>query len=85
MKSRYVHFSSTLNNPLHSNTPQNVAFYTAIGAASAELLTLITLALSAIKSMRDEPELPTIQIHEKKDSSHVSHAWKPSRPKTWIQ
>lgn len=65
--------------------PQNVAFYTAIGAASAELLTLITLAASAIKSMRDDPALPTIQIHEKPLSTHLSSAWKPSRPKTWIQ
>ncbi|KAF3044041.1 hypothetical protein E8E12_007765 [Didymella heteroderae] len=64
---------------------QNVAFYTAVGAAGAELLTLITLAASAIKSMREEPPLPTIQIHEKKDSNHLSSAWKPTRPKTWTQ
>ncbi|KAF3044495.1 hypothetical protein E8E11_004306 [Didymella keratinophila] len=64
---------------------QNVAFYTATGAAGAELLTLITLAASAIKSMREEPPLPTIQIHEKKDSNHLSSGWKPTRPKTWIQ
>ncbi|KAF1927993.1 uncharacterized protein M421DRAFT_64222 [Didymella exigua CBS 183.55] len=64
---------------------QNVAFYTAIGAASAELLTLITLAASAIRSMREEPPLPTIQIHEKKNSNHLSTAWRPARPKTWIQ
>ncbi|KAF1362772.1 hypothetical protein EJ07DRAFT_89385, partial [Lizonia empirigonia] len=44
---------------------QNVAFYTAMGAASAELLTLLTLAASAIRSIRDESPLPTIQIHDK--------------------
>jgi lysylphosphatidylglycerol synthetase-like protein (DUF2156 family) len=65
---------------------QNVAFYTAMGAAFAELLTLITLAASAIISKWQEPPLPTIQIHEKKDSSHhLSSAWKPPRPKTWKQ
>jgi len=62
-----------------------VAFYTATGAASAELLTLVTLAASAIRSMREGSPLPTIQIHEKKDSNHLSSGWKPTRPKTWIQ
>jgi hypothetical protein len=64
---------------------QSVAFYTAISAAGAELLTLLTLAASAIKSMRDEPPLPTIQIHEKKNSNHLSSGWRPTRPKTWVQ
>ncbi|KAJ4329745.1 hypothetical protein N0V95_010154 [Ascochyta clinopodiicola] len=64
---------------------QSVAFYTAMGAASAELLTLITLAASAIRSIREEPPLPTIQIHEKKNSNHLSTGWKPTRPKSWIQ
>jgi hypothetical protein len=64
---------------------QSVAFYTAISAAGAELLTLLTLAASAIKSMRDEPPLPTIQIHEKKNSNHLTTGWRPTRPKTWVQ
>ncbi|KAF3003599.1 hypothetical protein E8E13_007058 [Curvularia kusanoi] len=66
---------------------QSVAFWTAVSAGGAELLTLLTLAASAIKSMRDEPPLPTIQIHEKKNSNHLSTGWRPTRgPKTtWIQ
>lgn len=75
--------SPTLFTPLTS--PQNVAFYTAVTAGGAELLTLLTLAASAIKSMREDPPLPTIQIHEKKDSNHLSSGWRPTRPKTWIQ
>ncbi|KAI4942267.1 hypothetical protein J4E91_010241 [Alternaria rosae] len=47
---------------------QGVAFYTAIGAASAELLTLITLAISAILSVKNQEPPPTIQIREKNNS-----------------
>ena len=87
-RSRYI---SPLSSPLYPSPlpylqlSQNVAFYTATSAAAAELLTLLTLAASAIKSMRDEPPLPTIQIHEKKNSNHLSSGWRPTRPKTWVQ
>jgi hypothetical protein len=47
---------------------KGVAFYTAIGAASAELLTLITLAISAILSVKNQEPPPTIQIREKNNS-----------------
>ncbi|KAL6710277.1 hypothetical protein ACN47E_009223 [Coniothyrium glycines] len=48
---------------------QGVAFYTAIGAASAEVLTLITLGISAIRSAKiQESPLPTIRIREKNNS-----------------
>lgn len=53
-----------------------------MGAASAELLTLLTLAASAIRSIRDESPLPTIQIHDK--AARPSTTWKPARQKTWI-
>lgn len=85
------HLNPVQSSPVHktnllSSPQQNVAFYTAIAAGAAELLTLLTLAATTIRSIRDEPALPTIQIHEKKDSNHLSSAgWKPTRPKTWIQ
>ncbi|KAH7398151.1 hypothetical protein BKA66DRAFT_452468 [Pyrenochaeta sp. MPI-SDFR-AT-0127] len=47
---------------------QGVAFYTAIGAAFAETLTLITLAISAILSVKHQEPPPTIQIREKNNS-----------------
>jgi len=47
---------------------QAVAFYTAIGAASAEVLTLITLGISAIRSAKHVEPPPTIQIREKNNS-----------------
>lgn len=48
---------------------QGMAFYTAIGAASAEVLTLITLGISAIRSAKiQEPPLPTIRIRDKNNS-----------------
>lgn len=48
---------------------QGVAFYTAMGAATAEILTLITLAISAIQAAKhNELATPTIQIREKNNS-----------------
>jgi hypothetical protein len=47
---------------------QGVAFYTAIGAASAELLTLITLGISALLSVKNTEPQPTIRIREKNNS-----------------
>lgn len=59
---------------------QGVAFYTAIGAATAELLTLLTLAISAILSARNQEPAPTIQIREKNNSiSSGSKFQKPLR------
>ncbi|CAA9965097.1 hypothetical protein PTMSG1_08456 [Pyrenophora teres f. maculata] len=57
---------------------QGVAFYTAIGAATAELITLITLAVSAILSAKHQDPPPTIRIREKNNSiSSGSHYHKP--------
>ncbi|KAH9881876.1 hypothetical protein J1614_001047 [Plenodomus biglobosus] len=47
---------------------QGVAFYTAMGAAAAEILTLVTLAISAIQSAKHNEPAPTIQIREKNNS-----------------
>ncbi|KAF1944336.1 hypothetical protein EJ02DRAFT_341173 [Clathrospora elynae] len=47
---------------------QGVAFYTAIGAASAEVLTLVTLAISALISVKHQEPSPTIRIREKNNS-----------------
>jgi len=47
---------------------QGVAFYTAIGAATAELITLISLAISAILSAKHQEPPPTIRIREKNNS-----------------
>jgi hypothetical protein len=48
--------------------PQGVAFYTAIGAATAEILTLATLAVSAIRSVKNQEPAPMLQIRDKKHS-----------------
>lgn len=57
---------------------QGVAFYTAIGAATAEVLTLITLGISAIRSAKHEEPPPTIRIREKNNSiSSGSQFYKP--------
>ena len=59
---------------------QGVAFYTAIGAALAESLTLITLAISAILSYKTEDAPPVIKIREKNNSiSSGSQFHKPLR------
>lgn len=52
-----------------NNHFQGIAFYTAIGAASAEVLTLVTLAMSALRSSvkYSDPE-PMIQLRDKKHS-----------------
>ncbi|OAL45224.1 hypothetical protein IQ07DRAFT_520015 [Pyrenochaeta sp. DS3sAY3a] len=47
---------------------QGVAFYTAIGAALAETVTLITLGISAIISVKHQEPAPTIRIREKNNS-----------------
>ncbi|KAG9193110.1 hypothetical protein G6011_03145 [Alternaria panax] len=47
---------------------QGIAFYSAIGAASAELITLITLAISALLSVKNQEPPPTIKIREKNNS-----------------
>ncbi|KAH5996954.1 hypothetical protein HBI83_233570 [Parastagonospora nodorum] len=47
---------------------QGVAFYTAIGAATAEILTLATLAVSAIRSVKNQEPAPMLQIRDKKHS-----------------
>jgi hypothetical protein len=58
---------------------QGAAFYTAIGAACAEMLTLITLAISAALSAKNNPDPPPmIQIREKNNS--ISSGSKFQRP-----
>jgi hypothetical protein len=57
---------------------QGVAFYTAIGAASAELITLLTLAISALLSVKNQEPPPTIKIREKNNS--ISSGSKYHRP-----
>jgi hypothetical protein len=47
---------------------QGVAFYTAIGAATAEIFTLVTLAMSAIRSVKYQEPAPMLQIRDKKHS-----------------
>lgn len=47
---------------------QGFAFYTAMGAASAEVLTLITLAMSALRSVKYQDPEPIIQLRDKKHS-----------------
>ncbi|KAF2031557.1 hypothetical protein EK21DRAFT_63149 [Setomelanomma holmii] len=59
---------------------QGVAFYTAIGAASAEILTLVTLAMSAIRSAKNQEPAPMIQLRDKKHSiSSGSQIYKPRK------
>ncbi|KAH7089161.1 hypothetical protein FB567DRAFT_523155 [Paraphoma chrysanthemicola] len=59
---------------------QGVAFYIAIGAASAEVLTLITLAMSAIRSVKNQEPPPMIQLRDKKHSiSSGSQLYKPRK------
>jgi hypothetical protein len=63
-----------------TNTHQGVAFYTAVGAASAEMLTLVTLAMSSIRSARSQPPEPMIQVRDKKHSiSSGSQLYKPRK------
>jgi hypothetical protein len=47
---------------------QGIAFYTAMGAAFAELITLFTLAISAYSAVKTQQPEPTIQIREKNNS-----------------
>ncbi|KAL5117933.1 hypothetical protein ACEQ8H_004252 [Pleosporales sp. CAS-2024a] len=47
---------------------QGVALYTAIGAASAEILTLVTLAMSAIRSVKYQEPAPMLKLRDKKHS-----------------
>jgi hypothetical protein len=63
-----------------NSSSQGIAVYIAVGAAFAELLTLISLAASAIISMRKQPPPPTIQILDSKPLSPYS----PSNPKPRI-
>lgn len=59
---------------------QGVAFYTAIGAASAEILTLISLAMSAIRSVKFKEAPPMLQLRDKKHSvSSGSQIYKPRK------
>jgi hypothetical protein len=59
---------------------QGVAFYTAIGATSAEILTLVTLAMSAIRSVKNQDPPPIIQLRDKKHSiSSGSQIYKPRK------
>ncbi|KAF2019940.1 hypothetical protein BU24DRAFT_342069 [Aaosphaeria arxii CBS 175.79] len=44
---------------------QGMAFYLAAGAASAEIVTLLTLAISAIQAHKNKPNLPIINFNEK--------------------
>ncbi|KAF2129556.1 hypothetical protein P153DRAFT_290944 [Dothidotthia symphoricarpi CBS 119687] len=61
---------------------QGVAFYLAVGAACAELLTLHTLAISAILSAKNQPPPPTIQIHDTKKMPTPIYAAKPKKPRS---
>ncbi|KAH8728668.1 hypothetical protein GQ44DRAFT_609046 [Phaeosphaeriaceae sp. PMI808] len=59
---------------------QGVAFYTAIAAASAEVATLITLAMSAIRSVKYQDPAPIIKLRDKKHSvSSGSQIYKPRK------
>jgi hypothetical protein len=59
---------------------QGIAFYTAIGAASAEILTLVTLAMSAIRSVKSQIPEPTLTVRDKKHSiSSGSQIYKPRK------
>ncbi|OAL04124.1 hypothetical protein IQ06DRAFT_215415 [Phaeosphaeriaceae sp. SRC1lsM3a] len=59
---------------------QGIAFYTAIGAATAEALTLITLAMSAIRSAKYQASEPTLTVRDKKHSiSSGSQIYKPRK------
>jgi hypothetical protein len=63
-----------------TNISQGVAFYTAIGAASAEILTLISLAMSAIRSVKFKEAPPMLQLRDKKHSvSSGSQIYKPRK------
>jgi hypothetical protein len=66
--------------PTNANISQGVAFYTAIGAASAEILTLATLAISAIRSVKSQPSPPMLQLRDKKHSiSSGTQYWQPRK------
>ncbi|KAF2829342.1 hypothetical protein CC86DRAFT_286412 [Ophiobolus disseminans] len=59
---------------------QGVAFYTAIGAACAETLTLMTLAMSAYRSAKSQPSPPMLQLRDKKHSiSSGTQSWQPRK------
>lgn len=63
-----------------TDTPQGIAFYTALGAATAEALTLITLAMSAIRSAKYQASEPTLTVRDKKHSiSSGSQIYKPRK------